>query len=98
MSSNLPPGVEPHMIPGNTPEDVEYENFHTRVEQMLEEDIGPSRSANFFGYIEAGDWEEVLRTYVDIAAGLAAAKAIMEANYEREMARELEGDNEANDS
>lgn len=29
--SNLPPGVEPHMIPGNRPEDMEYEKLCEEV-------------------------------------------------------------------
>lgn len=82
---NLPPGVEVHHIPGNRPEDIERDNFFNRVQQMLEESIGSSRADHFFDYIDKGDWEEVLQEYVEIAAGLAAAKAMIEANVEREI-------------
>lgn len=34
MSSNLPPGVKEHMIPGNRPEDLEYEKA---ISELIEE-------------------------------------------------------------
>lgn len=87
---NLPPGVEVHHIPGNRPEDEAYENFHNTIQKMLEESVGESRADHFFKYIDDGDWEEVLVEYVDIAAGFAAARAVMESNYLREMEKEHE--------
>jgi|SRR6516225_6429020 hypothetical protein len=103
MGFNLPPGIEVHHIPGNRPEDLEYEEFHEHIEKMLSESIGEQRCAHFFDYIDKGDWEEVLREYVDIAAGLAAAKAVMVERYELDLAKEFEGEkkevsNEANDT
>ena len=80
------------MIPGNRPEDVEYERFHEHVEQMLITSIGYERTKHFFDYIEKEDWEEVLREYVDIACGLAGAKAIMEMNIELELRKTDEAD------
>ena len=79
---NLPPGVEVHHIPGNTPEDEKYDKFHEHVEKMLESSIGEQRAQHFFDYIEKGDWEEVLREYVDIAAGFAAARVIMDQSWD----------------
>jgi len=37
MSSNLPPGVSEHMIPGNRPEDVLEEAFWNNLEEKLKE-------------------------------------------------------------
>lgn len=82
---NLPPGVEVHHIPGNRPEDDNYERFHTNIEKMLEESVGEARAAHFFEYIDKGDWEEVLIEFIDIAAGLASAQTLLEVTYEREM-------------
>lgn len=90
---NLPPGCEVHHIPGNRPEDQAYEKFHETIDKMLGESIGEQRADHFFNYIEAGDWEEVLVEYIDIAAGLAAAKAIIEGNYVRELEKEHEASN-----
>lgn len=36
MSSNLPPGVTPGMIPGNRPEDAAWENFHEAIDRACE--------------------------------------------------------------
>lgn len=82
---NLPPGVEVHHIPGNRPEDDNYERFHNSIQKMLEESVGEQRAAHFFEYIDKEDWEEVLIEYVDIAAGLAAAQTLIEVTYEKEM-------------
>lgn len=91
------------MIPGNRPEDIELEKFHNTVIKMLEASIGESRAAHFFDYIDKGDWEEVLMEYVEIAAGFAAARAVIESHYELDLAKEFEGEkkevnNEASDS
>ena len=37
MSSNLPPGVTPGMLPGNRPEDTEWEDFIEFASQSLAE-------------------------------------------------------------
>lgn len=39
MSSNLPPGVTESMIPGNRPEDADFEAWHDAKEAELEKDI-----------------------------------------------------------
>lgn len=87
MNNNLPPGVSVNDIPGNRPEDFEYELFHTTVEKMLATVAGKERVRRFFEYIDQGDYEEVLREYVDIAAGLAAARAVIETKLSEEMAK-----------
>lgn len=79
---NLPPGVEVHHIPGNRPEDEALDNFYDTIDKMLEETIGEQRASHFFDYIEKGDWEEVLREYVEIAAGFAAARAIIHQSWD----------------
>jgi len=37
MESNLPPGVTEGMIPGNRPEDAEWEEFYEKLPEMLED-------------------------------------------------------------
>ena len=34
--SNLPPGVTDNMIPGNRPEDIEWEKFHEWIDEIAE--------------------------------------------------------------
>jgi hypothetical protein len=81
---NLPPGVEVHHIPGNRPEDVAEDKFFEHVDKMLAESIGESRADHFFDHIGKGDFEEVLREYASIAAGLASATALIEEEVRKE--------------
>jgi|SRR5215469_408423 len=96
--SNLPPGVTESMIPGNRPEDEAHDKFIEHIFTMLGESIGEQRAKHFFDYIDKEDWEEVLLELVDIAAGLGAAKAVMEAQYEADIERLLKerGDETSN--
>ena len=34
--SNLPPGVTNNMIPGNRPEDIDWDNFHEWIDEIAE--------------------------------------------------------------
>jgi len=51
--SNLPPGVTESMIPGNRPEDAEWERFHDAIDDdifMGEMTVEEARQAWFVGY------------------------------------------------
>jgi len=49
MLSNLPPGVTDSMLPGNRPEDQEWEDFWTWLEdKVLESDLQPEEKEIFF--------------------------------------------------
>lgn len=50
MSSNLPPGVNANMLPGNTPGDAEWEQFEEwALEQLMTLDIDTARRAVAIG-------------------------------------------------
>jgi len=34
--SNLPPGVTEDMLPGNRPEDIDWDNFHEWIDEIAE--------------------------------------------------------------
>jgi len=44
--SNLPPGVTDNMIPGNRPEDIDWDNFHEWIDEIAD-DYGICSSDDF---------------------------------------------------
>ena len=81
MSSNLPPGVSENMIPGNRPEDLEYEHFW----DTLIDRVGDLSGAPSFWYEQ--DW---LITVVDMAAELSYDKGMADGRMEEQMSQMAE--------
>ena len=87
MSSNLPPGVTPSMIPGNRPEDMEEEAFWQLFETKIDEAKVP---------VPKYGWDDAIQQAIIIARDLgyekgygdAKADAEMEATYDAERREE----------
>jgi len=54
MSSNLPPGVTPSMIPGNRPEDRAWEYAHEQIDAWCEQQrLSPDDLVSLWDYVTA---------------------------------------------
>jgi len=54
MTSNLPPGVTPDMIPGNRPEDRAWEYAHEQIDAWCEQQrLSPEDFAGLWKYVTA---------------------------------------------
>ena len=50
MLSNLPPGVTEDMLPGNRPEDIDWDNFHEWIDEI----------AGVYGIWNADDFMDII--------------------------------------
>lgn len=64
MNDNLPPGVTEAMIPGNRPQDMEYEQIIDSITTFIEEGIGRSM------YHDKKDIPYILRALLEEYDGL----------------------------
>ena len=84
MSSNLPPGVTDSMLPGNRPEDIEWDKFFDwATQQLMTLDVDDAYRAVKIGI--AGVQAETTDIYKMLRAARADERISYE--YDKEMER-----------
>lgn len=83
--SNLPPGVSEHMIPGNRPEDVEWEDFIARLSEKL-----PKQYSYIWDRLDEDyGLESAVLEMLDIARNLGIERGYSDCKADQEIDRML---------
>jgi len=90
MSSNLPPGVSEHMIPGNRPEDLEIEEFFERLEEKLVVRCKQQKIVNRDDLFD----DDLVSLVAEISYSTGKERGFDEGRAEEAMARSLKEEHE----
>lgn len=87
MSSNLPPGVSEGMIPGNRPEDEEWEEFMALVDEKMKQLLSPVHQGIINGLNEMPVIGDALTEYIGLVRDISYAIGGSAGRLEEQMAQ-----------